>query len=328
MGLVNTVTGAVNSEELGITLMHEHFVFGYPGYQGDVRYANYDEPQILDNLCEIVNKLMAHGVNTIVDATPNDCGRNPELYRKISTITGVNIICATGYYNEELGGSAYFKLRSKHYDVEKEIYELFMREITQGIGETDIKAGVIKLATGKHYISEYEKMFFKMAAKVQKECNIPIITHTEEGRLGCEQFDFLVKNEANPSKIMIGHMCDNLNIREHEYILKQGGYVGLDRFSVQNFWGVKKNEERLCMLKELVNKGYIDGIMFSQDFVMKELGREHEKDSTIDMMHIEWPCDCLFEKVIPMMRKIHIRDEEIRKVLIENPKKFLDTNII
>ncbi|HET7580466.1 MAG TPA: phosphotriesterase-related protein, partial [Bacillales bacterium] len=29
---VNTVTGPVSTDDLGKTMMHEHFVFGYPGF--------------------------------------------------------------------------------------------------------------------------------------------------------------------------------------------------------------------------------------------------------------------------------------------------------
>ncbi len=39
---VNTVTGAVSSDDIGRTLVHEHFQFGYPGYQGDSTIGPYD----------------------------------------------------------------------------------------------------------------------------------------------------------------------------------------------------------------------------------------------------------------------------------------------
>ena len=34
MNYVNTVTGPVAASELGRTLMHEHFLFGFCGFQG------------------------------------------------------------------------------------------------------------------------------------------------------------------------------------------------------------------------------------------------------------------------------------------------------
>ncbi|WP_461834418.1 hypothetical protein [Desulfothermus sp.] len=35
MKKVNTVCGTIDVNELGITLIHEHIVFGYPGWYGD-----------------------------------------------------------------------------------------------------------------------------------------------------------------------------------------------------------------------------------------------------------------------------------------------------
>ena len=33
--MVNTVTDQISSDALGKTLVHEHFAFGFPGFQGD-----------------------------------------------------------------------------------------------------------------------------------------------------------------------------------------------------------------------------------------------------------------------------------------------------
>lgn len=327
MGVVNTVLGPIKSNDLGLTMMHEHLIFGYPGYQGDVQYAEPEEVRILDKLCPIVEKLMQYGVRTIVDATPNDCGRWPQLYQRVSKMTGINIICASGYYNEELGGSAYFKLRALHHDAEEEIYELLKKETTTGIGRTGIKAGVVKLASGKDKISDYEKMFFKAAAKVQQEFHIPIITHTEEGKLGCEQLDFLLENGADANKVLIGHMCDDLYIQHHRYIMDKGAYVGFDRFSVQGFLGVKENTDRFSLLKRLVDHGYADRILFSQDFVMHQLGREQRGDSHIVRMHAEFPCDCLFKKILPQVKETGISEDGVNEILVKNPQIFLDTDI-
>src|SRR5450759_1775005 len=44
-GMVNTVLGPMPAEKLGMTLMHEHFVFAYPGWFADATIApdNYKE---------------------------------------------------------------------------------------------------------------------------------------------------------------------------------------------------------------------------------------------------------------------------------------------
>lgn len=44
---VNTVTGEVSSDDLGPTLVHEHFFFGFPGYQGDHTLGPFDRDKIM-----------------------------------------------------------------------------------------------------------------------------------------------------------------------------------------------------------------------------------------------------------------------------------------
>jgi len=137
----------------------------------------YDREAIVRACVEALEEVKAYGVKTMVEASPNDLNRDVELDRMVSERTGINIICATGLYMEAMGKPAYLKFRSQLFDTTTEIYETFMKEITQGIGDTGVKAGVIKVATGHGEISAYEEMVLKAAARAQKETGVPIITH-------------------------------------------------------------------------------------------------------------------------------------------------------
>ena len=75
---VNTVTGPIAVNQLGKTLMHEHFVFGYPGFAGDATFGPFDKSQALAIGVAAAQRAKLHGVQTIVDATPNDSARQPE----------------------------------------------------------------------------------------------------------------------------------------------------------------------------------------------------------------------------------------------------------
>lgn len=164
---VETVLGPAPVEQLGKTLIHEHFLFGYPGFQGDVTHGPFHEDEALRVAVEAAEKMKRHGIQTVVDPTPNDCGRNPAFLRRVAEETGLNIICATGYYYEGEGAPPYFQFRRLLGTAEDDIYDMFMTELTEGIADTGIKAGVIKLASSKGRITEYEKMFFRAAARAQ-----------------------------------------------------------------------------------------------------------------------------------------------------------------
>ena len=164
--MVNTVTGQINPKELGKTLMHEHIQFGYPGFRGDVTLGGWNRKTALDQIKMHLDIAKSHGVNSIVDATPNECGRDAVFLKEVGETFGLNIICATGFYYEGEGGTAYFRFRSGFADIVSEIEDMMHTEITKGIGGTDIKAGVIKLASSKDQITDYEKAFFTAGARV------------------------------------------------------------------------------------------------------------------------------------------------------------------
>src|SRR5699024_11603255 len=100
------------------------------------------------------------------------CGRHPDVLKEISEKTGLQIICATGYYYEGEGATPYFKFRQMLGTAEKDIYDMFMTEINEGIEGTGIRPGIIKLASSKIEITSYEKKYFDEAAQVHKETGI------------------------------------------------------------------------------------------------------------------------------------------------------------
>ena len=115
---------------------------------------------IRDRICiEAIEEAKDFGVKTIVDATPNDGYRDPELYKIVSLKTGVNIICSTGFYSEPLGATGYFKhrygLSGDSTRIVKDMYEILMKEISDGIGGSTVKPGVIKVGSSKGEITPY-----------------------------------------------------------------------------------------------------------------------------------------------------------------------------
>jgi phosphotriesterase-related protein len=310
MKSVETVTGPIPVEQLGKTLIHEHFIFGYPGYQGDVTLGPFNEAAI-----DVARLMQSYGVQTVVDPTPNECGRNPLFLKKISEATGLQIICATGYYYEGEGAPPYFKMRQGLGSAEEEIYQMFKTEITEGIAGTGIKPGIIKLASSKDEISEYEKMFFRAAARVQKETGIVILTHTQEGTMGPEQARILIEQGADPSKIIIGHMCGNTNPVYHKEVLDQGVRIGFDRFGIQVLVGAPFDNERVATLMALIDEGYENQILLAHDSVNVWLGRIPIMNEQVTQIMENWHPAHIFENILPTLRENGITETQIDKML-------------
>ncbi len=182
------------------------------------------------------------------------------MLREISERAEIKIICSTGYYYEAEGAPAYFKFRQGLGSAPGEIEEMMMTEITSGIGGTEIKAGVIKLASSKEAITDYEKMFFDAGVKAQMETSIPIITHTQEGTMGPEQAEMLVGASVDPNRTMIGHMDGNTDVSYHIATLAHSVNIAFDRFGIQGIVGAPIDEMRQTCLIGLLGRGYGDRI--------------------------------------------------------------------
>jgi len=319
---VNTVMGPISIDDLGKTLIHEHFVFGYPGYSSDITLGPYNREEALEVGINVAKKVLSYGVKTVVDATPNETGRDVELLKTISKISGLNIICTTGYYFEDEGAPAYFKFRSTLGDAESEIYELFIKEITEGVSKTGIKPGTIKLASSKNLITDYEAMFFRAAAKAQKETGVAIITHTQEGTMGFEQAEMLISAGVNPQKIVIGHMCGSTNLDYHLRTLETGVYIAFDRIGIQGMVGAPMDSERVKTIVALVKQGYADRIMLSHDTVNFWLGRPLAMPDAVATLLANWHPTHIFENIVPKLKQSGVTDNQITTMLVDNPRRL------
>lgn len=319
---VRTVTGEISPEQLGVTLMHEHFLFGYPGYAGDVTLGPFRREEAMQACLAVAERLKSHGVKTVVDATTNEAGRNPEFLKELSERSGLQIICSTGYYYEGEGAPAYFKFRRAFSDIQQEVYEMMMTEITEGIAGTVIKAGVIKLASSKGQITDYEQVFFRAAARVQRETVVPIITHTQEGTMGPEQAELLISEGADPGRIMIGHMVGNTDLSYHLRTLKKGVSIAFDRIGLQKVVGMPTDEERLACLFGLIGAGFDGQLMLSHDTITVWLGRPYTPNEVAKKLLANWTPTHLFENILPALRRGGVTEASIQKMLVENPKRL------
>lgn len=320
MGHINTVLGPISCEQLGTTLMHEHFLFGYPGWEVDTT-VTFNKPEALKQCLNALEAVKIYGVKTIVDATPNELGRNVDFLKELSEKSGINIICTTGFFTDIGGASSYLKYRSSRLGrstVVNEVLDVMVTEIQQGIKGTGVRAGVIKIATSQKDITEYEQDIFRAAARAQKETGIPIITHTGEIG-GPEQVALLIAEGADPKRVMIGHCCASSDIQYHLAILKNGVYIGFDQFGINL---IQSDDIRMGCMIGLIGIGYESKIMMSQDNLISRLGRPFEYPEELAPLFASWSLTHIFKDIIPSLKKAGIRAEQIDTVIEKNPREF------
>jgi len=319
-GMVNTVLGPLSPDQLGQVMVHEHFVFSRAGWYADNTIAPYDRGAAMQaglNACLLAR---AAGINTIIDATPNDCGRDPELYRGLSRKTLMNIVCSTGLYYERGGAPGYWQAKAQlGQDISKLIAELFIKEITEGIGTTGIRAGVIKVASSEN-ITPYEEAVFRAAVMAQKATGVPIITHTQGPGAGIAQSDLLVSQGADLSKVMIGHVSNNPDIAYHQAIINRGLKVGFDQLGLNYL----PDEQNVRNIADLCKQGYAGRIMLSQDTVNYWLGRSLVEAAPAEVTAAisNWKIDHIAREILPALKEAGLTDEQIGQMMIDNPRNL------
>jgi phosphotriesterase-related protein len=314
MKQINTVTGTVSPEKLGTTLMHEHLLIGWAGWELDCAVPKFERKSALKNCVEQLKQLKDLGLESMVDPCPMDIGRDVTFMGEVASASGVNIVCATGLYKEDLGSTAYFKQRTV-----EDITEVYVSEITKGIGETGIKAGVIKCATGKDKITPYEENLLRAAGRAHKRTGVPITTHTDEGTMGREQLDIFASEGVDLSHVIIGHSCGSSDLRYHTDMLDKGCFLGFDRFGLDF---LHPDRLRLAALIGLVGVGFEQQIVLSHDSVACWLGRGLDLTPQLARMVENWKPSHVFQNIVPALRKAGVAQEKIDAMLVGNPRRY------
>lgn len=307
MSTVNTILGPVESSALGYTRMHEHLFFGWPGVQLDP-FIEFDEKKAVETGTKAALEMKKKGIVTLVDATPINLERHVEFLMRIAEASGINIIASTGFSD-----MPFLPFHFAHMDVDQ-LAAIMEQEITKGIRGTNAKAGIIKVGTGRGTVAEPELKILQAAARVSKNTNAPIITHTADGTLGIEQIDILEEAGADLSRVVIGHTCGSSNISYYLDIIERGAYAGFDRIGWTEF---QRDEIRLAAIAGLIVAGHTDKLVLSQDIIAY-------MPSTSGIPLPEIKSTYLDDDFIPRLLQGGITQASIDQILIHNPRNIFE----
>jgi len=314
--MINTVLGPCTPADLGVTLMHEHLLIGWPGWETDAAAPPVHRKEMLKICIDRMHELKALGLRSFLDPCPMDLARDAEFMAEVAQATRVNIICATGLYKEDQGATPYFKFRAQFSDAVGEMTEAFIKELTEGIGSTGIKAGILKVATQAHKITAYETMVLRAAARASKATGARITTHTDEGTMGREQLDIFASEGVDLTHVIIGHSCGSADLRYHVDMLDRGCYLGFDRFGLEI---LQPDRLRTAALIGLMGIGFHNRIVLSHDTVWCWRGRPLPVAAELLP---NWKPTHVFKNIIPALRDAGVSQQKIDALLIDNPQRF------
>ncbi len=298
---LQTVQGLLPPEELGVTLAHEHLAMDLSTVRGETDSVFRDPGEV----CEELEVAVRQGVRSVVEVTCCDMGRDVMALREISFRTGLNILCSTGYYLDE-----YHPADMRKMSVES-LRDFFVKEVTEGIGDTGIRAAVIgEMGCGNDGPTESEQKALAAAGQAQKLSGAPVAVHCHLGQHAKTVLDILQKNGANPSKICLGHM--DLCPRAEEVIaaLQSGCYIACDTIGKNSY---RTNRQRAELVSILVKEGFGNRVVLSQDISRRSY---YAKTGGLGYGY-------LFDAFLPELRGLGVSEDQIRQLLTANAAGWL-----
>jgi phosphotriesterase-related protein len=278
-----------------------------------------DRSELLRICVDRIEELKAAGFRSMIDPCPNDLGRDVEFIAEVASRARFNIICATGLYKEAEGGVAYWHMRSNSGSQVGAMAELFERELSEGVGRTGIRPGIIKLATGPDRMSEYERGIFEAAARAAVATGAPITTHTDKGTVGDVQQKLLVAAGVAARRIVIGHSCGTSDHAYHLGLARGGSYLGFDRFGLDLLY---PDAERTKSLLALLVAGAGDRVVVSHDSVWCWRGQPFgSAEAQRQFAESHTPLH-FTRKIVPALREGGASEAQIRALTLDNPRRF------
>ena len=319
-GVVETVQGPIPASKLGFTLPHEHVCPSSAGFWqvwpeffgGRTNFVN-----------RAVNKLKAamdEGVETIVDVTPADVGRDIRLLEEVSRKSGMQIVACTGHW-------LYPSLSMAARTIE-ELMNFFVLEIERGIEGTYIRPGVIKVATDHEGVTPFLDKALRAAARASKATGIPVTTHTYAAdRIGEKQAEIFESEGLSPAMVCLGHCDDTNDMGYLTGLLKRGYTIGMDHMP----WGIQSPkvanagtlswQQRADCMKKLIDDGFCNQLFLSNDWYF---GISTQQTGFMEAREKMNPDGILFDnrKTIPYLKQRGVTDQQIRTITVENPRRF------
>lgn len=322
--MIQTVQGGIDPSKLGFTLPHEHICASSAGFWQQWPEFFGSRAAFVSKAVDRLKAARDEGVDTIVDVTPADIGRDIRLIEEISRKSGMQIVASTGHW---LVPSVSMAARTAD-----ELAGFFVLEIERGIEGTGIKPGVIKVATDREGVTPFLEKALKAAARASRATGIPVTTHTyAAARVAEKQADIFESEGLKPTSVCLGHCDDSDDMEYLTRLLERGYTIGMDHLT----WGIGASEEsdpktltwqqRAQTIRKLADAGFCEQLFLSNDWYF---GISMAGTGTMQAKEKLNPDGVLFtnRKVIPYLKNIGVTEQQIQTMTVANPRRFFSGN--
>lgn len=307
--MIRTVTGDIDSEDLGFTYSHEHLLGAPP-----VHKRVDEDLVILDPAMATIEAQAALdvGVKSLYEASAWDYSRQPEELRRISEQTGLQII-ACGGFNK---GEWFDDLLADH--TIEQLQARIVDDVTTGIDGTTVRAGAIKYGTSYNRVTPAEDRVLRAAARAHRATGAVLHGHTETGTMAITQLDMLEEEGVDLNRVGIVHLMRNPDSYVHKQIAKRGTYLCYDGFAKIKYF---PESTRIQVILDVVESGHADRVLIGGD-----LARRTDLTAYTGGPGLHYIAGTWLPRFRDELAQRHYSEADITELVrlffVENPKRY------
>ena len=319
MAQVPTVTGSIDTAELGPTLMHEHVFVLSPEIIQNYGDTYWDAEERIADAVSKLDDLASRGIRSIVDPTVIGLGRYLPWVQRVAEQVELQIVAATGLYTYN-DVPFFFHYRGLLFDTDPDpMVTFFVKDITEGIAETGVKAGIIKCATDADGLTPGVERVLRACARTHRETGVPITTHTDAGSFrGRDQQRVLAEEGVDLSRVVIGHSGDSQDLDYLRELMDKGSMIGMDRFGIDVYL---PTSDRVQVVADLCALGYADRMVLAHDAACY---MDWFTPELIETMTPNWHFNHISDDVLPALLDRGVTQDQIDQMLVGNPRRLFE----
>lgn len=344
-GMVMTVRGPIDPADVGACFTHEHILFdwgltywtepttdegraladspirlenrGFLQRNPFVIKENFWHESVHDAAREIAD-FKASGGGTVVEVTPLGQGRDPEGLRRVSELTDVHIVASTGYYIEA-GHPVWLADRSID-----ELAAVLVKDVTAGIDDTNVRAGFMGDVGTTKTVTPNEEKSLRAVARTHLQTGVAIGIHVDPSdQQGLRVVEILAEEGVRPERMVMEHMDEQPYTDYQLRMAQTGAYMEFDTWGSEFYYGPPymvpepRDMQRAECVKALIDHGHLEQLLMAQDVWLRQLMKKYGGEGY----------DSFFRYGIPWLKRAGVTDEQIRTMLVENPRRVLPIGV-
>jgi len=295
-----TTQGPIPAEDLGLVLPHEHIFTDLRG-PTTPGYAQADATDVVRVMAPLLEDAHHKGVGLLFECSSIGVGRNVPIVAQVAGASGLPVVVPTGVY-----GRANFAPPEHRTMTEDELAALFISEIREGIEDTGIKAGFIKIATDSGPLTALLEKILRAAGRAARETGAAIASHTTAGNNAMRQIQILESISPTIRFIWV-HAQNESNRNLHQQMAARGAYIEFDSLG----WNPGQDTTLIGAIKDLLAAGFGDRILLSHDAGWYRPGEPNGGTQK--------PYTYLGDSFIPKLKTAGLDDATIRMLTETNP---------